>query len=200
MYVCVVPHRFKWFINKFSVLKVWEIYSWRSTVRIWYKQTKNNYLQTAINVNTVRKGVTILLFSGVLSSRPSTHQWPVGSVWGSLAASDQRRWRNPEQRGSGKSWGRQTAGWTVPLLWSYRKVCRTVLLRQGQAGRQTEHWIYPQAPATTSWQPHTESHVCCPPGRPNRNKTDLPEWKMTIKSSLVLTCSPLTLTVSTSTG
>lgn len=95
---------------------------------------------------------------------PFTHLWPAGSVWGSSAASGQRRWRSPGQRGSWRSWGRQTAGWTVPLLWSYRTRCKTELPGQGLAERRRGRWIYPQAQAAASWRLRTESHACCPPG------------------------------------
>lgn len=95
----------------------------------------------------------------------STYQWLEGSVWGSLAELDQKRWKNREQRGSWRSWGPQTAGWTVPLLWSCQKGCRTKLPRPDQGEMQKGHWISPRAPETASWQLHTESHVCFPPGK-----------------------------------
>lgn len=104
-----------------------------------------------------------------------THLWLMGSVWGSLAASAQKRWRSPVQRGSWRSWGRQTAGWTVPLLWSYQTRCRKELPGQGQAERQTGRWIYPQGPAAASWQLHTGSHVCCPPRGPIRDQQEVRE-------------------------
>lgn len=95
----------------------------------------------------------------------STHQWLVGSVWGSLAELNRRRWRIREQRGFGRSWGPQTAGWTVRQLWSCQKGYRTKLPRRDQGEMQTGHWICPRAPETASWQLHTESHVCFPPGK-----------------------------------
>lgn len=91
------------------------------------------------------------------------HLSQVGSFSGSLAASDQRRWRTPGQTCSWTNWGRQTAGWTVPPLWSYQIRCRRELPGQGQAGRQTGHWIYQPGQAAASWQLRIESHVCCPP-------------------------------------
>ena len=101
---------------------------------------------------------------------PPTYRWPMGSLWGSWEASGRRRWRSREQRGSWRSLGQQTAGWRVPRLWSSQTGCRTELPGRGRAGRQTGRWIYPRAPAAPSWQLHTESHVCCPPGRPIRNQ------------------------------